>query len=513
MKFKFLLIVLFFLQGCYKEDFDPHYKYLIKRKDLTSFSLEADKNLNRILEDVEFNIELNKISAFIPYYIKKDSLIVTFTTNGELVYVNDSLQTSGVTANDFTKPVTYIVEAKDGTRQGYILDLVIFSRLPLLHINTKDKEASILLEEYIESDYFLDPNDIQKTAFSGTLGIRGRGNSTWTFPKKPFRLRLSEKTGFLGMPADKDWILLANYSDKTLMRNSLAFEMSRRFGLSYTPRSQYVELFMNGQYSGNYLLVEQIKVADHRLNIQILDKEDIAGNEVTGGYFMEIDIRLDADSYFYTSQKNIPFTLKSPDDLTPEQYNYIVNHINHFEKVLYSENYAHRDSGYAKYIDIESFINWYLVNEISKNVDAKFHTSVYLYKDRNEKLVMGPVWDFDIAFGNVSYNGNDNPEGWYIKEGAWFDRLFQDPLFNDKLKTRWNEIKNEEIFTLIDYIDQTSQELEFSQENNFAKWEILNKHVWPNAVVTGSYNGEVEYLKEWLGKRIKWLDAHINSEL
>jgi hypothetical protein len=390
---------------------------------------------------------------------------------------------------------------------------VIFTKLPILYIYTSNKKTPITNEEYAEADFKLDPNDIHETSYSGELGIRGRGNSTSRFPKRPFRLKLSKKAGLLGMPEDKDWVLLANYSDKTLIRNSLAFEMSKRFGLPYTPRSRFIELFLNGDYRGNYLLVEQIKVADHRVNIKSLNEDDISENKLTGGYLMEIDIRLDANYYFITNNKNLPFTIKSPNNIVPEQYEYISNYINHIENIIYSEDFADQEEGYAKYLNVETFINWYLVNEITKNVDAKFHSSVFLYKDRHKKLVMGPAWDFDIALGNISYNENDDPEGWYIRNAAWFDRLFEDPNFTFKLKNRWNELKHTEIYTLLDYIDLTSKEIEVSQEKNFKKWKILNIYVWPNAVVTGSYDGEIQYLKQWLEKRIKWMDSQINAEI
>ncbi|CAN5136373.1 CotH kinase family protein [soil metagenome] len=511
MKYKYFLIILIFTQSCYKEDFDPHYKNLIKRNELTSFSLEVQNNPSRIREDVNFTIEHNKITAFIPYYLQKDSLVATFTTNGENVYLNDILQISGETINDFTKPVTYIVEAKDGTRQGYILDLVIFTKLPILHINTKDKQAKITKEDYIEGEFLLDPNDIHEYHHSGELGIRGRGNSTWLMPKRPYRLKLAKNIGMLRMPADKDWVLLANYSDKTLMRNSLAFEMSKRFKLSFTPKSRFIELFVNGEYQGNYLLAEQIKVADERVNIKSLEFEDISENKISGGYLLEVNVRVDADYYFHTLQKNVAFTIKSPGNIVPEQLEYIENFINQVENSIYSEDFSDPELGYRKFINVESFINWFLVNEIAKNNDAFFVNSVFFYKNRGEKLNMGPVWDFDIALGNIYYNGNDKPEGWWVKNCRWFEKLFEDPNFTRRLKNRWNELKHEEIDTLPEYIEKISTELEYSQKYNFERWDILNKNVWPNTVVIGSYKGEVQYLKEWLEKRINWMDAQINA--
>jgi hypothetical protein len=314
----------------------------------------------------------------------------------------------------------------------------------------------------------------------------------------------------LGMPADKSWVLLANYSDKTLMRNYLAFEFSRRFGLAYTPQSHFVEVYLNGAYNGNYLLTELIQVDEHRLNIDELEKSDVADDLISGGYLLEIDERKDADHWFL-SGKNIPFAIKSPEDIAPEQLEYIQHYIQATEDAIFAENFTDPQEGYAKYIDVESFINWYLVNEITKNTDAKFAKSVFMYKPRNGKLFMGPVWDFDIGIGNVNYGAGKQAEGWYIRDASWFQRLFDDPAFSQKVKDRWNELINKEIKVVMNEIDKTAAYLEVSQTQNFNLWEILNKEVWPNPVVTGSYEGEVKYMKTWLNTRIDWMDNELNQ--
>jgi hypothetical protein len=304
-------------------------------------------------------------------------------------------------------------------------------------------------------------------------------------------------------------VLLANYSDKTLMRNHVAFELSRRFGLTYTPRGQFVDLYLNNEYKGNYLLAEQIDIAENKVNIQKMSRGDISQSSVTGGYLLEIDGRRDADFCFYT-RKHIPFCIKSPDNIVPEQLAYIKDYLQTAENAIYSEHFADPATGYAKYIDTDSFINWFLVNELFKNTDAKFALSVYMYKDRNEKLCLGPVWDFDIGAGNVDFFGNDDPTGWWVKDAVWIHRLFEDPAFKVKVQNRWNTLKGSQIETIGGFIDATATYLHFSQRENFKKWDILNAYVWPNAVVMGSYEQEVAYLKEWLMKRRNWLDSELN---
>lgn len=337
------------------------------------------------------------------------------------------------------------------------------------------------------------------------MRIKGRGNSTWALPKKPYKLKLNTKAGLLGMPADKEWVLLANYSDKSLLRNALAFEMSRRVGMKYTPEWRFVELDINGEYLGNYLLVEPVEISDDRLNLKKLDPDDVSDREISGGYLLEIDRRSPIEDGFRTT-KGICFHFKSPGRMSPEQSEYIRTYIQQAEDVLYSESFADPEEGYAKYLDVDSFVNWYLVNELFKNNDAVFFSSVFMYKDRYGKLAMGPVWDFDIAAGNIDFKGNDDPKGWWVRKVRWFTRLFEDPSFEKKVRQRWIEMEDE-IHGLPAFIDMQAKRLEQSQRRNFQRWDILDKVVWPNPPARGSYQAEVQYLKEWLAERGRWMDA------
>lgn len=385
--------------------------------------------------------------------------------------------------------------------------LAISQVFPIVSIQTAGAAPITSKDVYINAQMTIDSACCNtQYNFSGDLKIKGRGNSTWGMPKKPYKLKLNSKSSILGMPADKEWILLANYSDKTLMRTSVAFEWSRRLGLGYTPRSQYVELVLNGVYQGNYLLVEQIKIAPDRVNVTPLAATDIAGDAVTGGYLVELDQRRD-ETVVITTSRNIPYALKEPSDARPEQIAYIRDYLQTSEDVLNSGLYADPVDGYEKYIDVDSFVNWYLLSELFKNQDAAAFSSIYFYKDRNKKLVIGPAWDFDLAAGNVNYSDAQYPEGWWIRTGSpWYSRLFQDPVFENRVKARWRALKAEQIDTLADYIDRTAFGLQLTQERNFSLWQILNIYVWPNAVVTGSYSGEVAYFKQWLNSRINWLN-------
>lgn len=332
------------------------------------------------------------------------------------------------------------------------------------------------------------------------MRIRGRGNSTWEFPKKPYRIKLNNNEKLLGFPSNKDWVLLANYSDKSLIRTSLAFEMGKRLKMDWTPRYKNIELVFNGVEVGSYIFTEQIEVDEDRVNVE--------SDDITGGYLIELDQRKDGDFLFET-ERDIPFTIKDPDPPSLDEQNYISNYFQTIESTLFSSDFNNPTTGYSSLIDEKSFIDWYLVNEILKNSDSANFSSIYYHKKSGEKLKMGPLWDFDIAAGNNNTTDAESPYGWWIRtESVWFSRLFEDPAFEEKVKIRWKELNSIGLGldSIIDFIDKKAYSLGLVQERNFSKWEILDVYVWPNAVVTGSYEGEVSYLKYWITERMRWMD-------
>lgn len=491
------------ITACKKDD------TLSSSKGISSFRLEAEKNSHKFLQDVFCDINGNEIRGALPYGVNPSTLVATFNNFGKRVSVNGKSQQSGVTKNDFSKPVIYEVEAHDGSIKEYTVTIYKFTGLPIVKINTENNAPIDSKDEYVNAQLTIDPNASVLQGYNGNIQIKGRGNSTWKMPKRPYKIKLSTKSEILGMPADKEWVLLANYSDKTLMRNYLAFESSKRIGLPYTPRSQFVELFLNDKYVGNYQLTEQIKIAPERVSIPELDKDDNAENLITGGYLLEIEQRLEEnDDPFFKTAMNIPFFIKSPSDITATQMNYIQNYVQQVENVLYSSDFADLGLGYEQYINTETFLKWYWINELFKINDAAFYSSVYMYKDRDAKLCAGPVWDFDTGAGNINFNNNHIPQGWWVKSAPWISRLFQDPAFQQKAKLQWQILKDN-LISVNSFIDATTKHLQYSQEQNFKRWKILSKYVWPNAFALGSYEAEVDYLKNWLQARISWIDAQL----
>jgi hypothetical protein len=327
-------------------------------------------------------------------------------------------------------------------------------------------------------------------------------------PKKPYKIKFDKKASILGMPAAKNWILLANYADKTLMRNAVALSMGQQFSAASTPRYRFVDVVMNGVYQGNYNITEDAEINANRINIPELGPSDNSPDVITGGYFLEVDQRLDADTYWYTT-KGLAFTMKDPDPITPQQLTYIQGYIQQTEDAIFAPNFADTVNGYAKYINVDSFIDWYLVKELMKDNDGLDFSSIYYYKDRGGKLVMGPIWDFDLSGGNTNYSDCQYPTGWWIKNSVWFSRLFQDPAFKARVEQRWHDLQATAIPSIYANIDYNARYINLSQQQNFQVWNILGIYVWPNVVWLGAYQPEVDYLKNWLKTRVAWMNANI----
>jgi len=374
--------------------------------------------------------------------------------------------------------------------------------------------------------------------FDGRSGIEVRGSSSQSFPKKSYGFESWDTSGesidtsFLGMPSESDWILNANYTDKSFLRNVMAYQVWRNMG-HYGTRYQFVELILNGQYQGIYIFSEKIKRDKNRLNIAKLSTTQNTGDDLTGGYIFKIDKQTGSGGAGWTSSykpneyswQTIYFQYDYPkeEDITSQQRGYIQKYVYDFETALKSTTYTDTLTGYRKYAEEDTFIDYFLVNELSKNVDG-YRISTFMNKERDSKggkIRMGPVWDYDIAWHNADYCGGDVTSGWAYQFPCpddgwqvpfWWKRLLEDPRYKNNLACRWqnlrqNILSNEWFDT---YIDSISGELMEAQERNFTQWQILGIYVWPNPwPYATTYMGEVNTLKSWMHDRLSWLDANI----
>jgi len=451
--------------------------------------------------DMKPDLDGVMISGRINANISVDNLVATFVHDGSQVTVNGQAQNSDSTANDFTQILAYTVNTSAGRQKNYYVDVTRFTGLPVIYIHTDGNMAIESKDDYIYGDVEIDGGRNYVDLPNSSMKIRGRGHSTWgVHPKKPYQLKLSDEAEFLGMPADKKWIFLAEYSDKTMLRNTIAFEMGYISKLDWTPLSKFAEVYINDEYNGTYNIAQKVEDKSNRVNL--------GGT----GYLLEIDQldRLDADDvYFYTNR--FLLNIKAPDLLWhDDQYNYVDNLLNEFETALYSDNFKDPMTGYGNYIDLDSFIDWFLISEITKNVDSLFFSSIYLNVMPGEKIKMGPLWDFDLAFGNVDYADSRYAEGFWVKDNPWYNRLFQDPAFVAKVNERFAYFMDNREY-ILDKIDSHATYLQWAQRENNNKWRTIGIYVWPNPVVYNTYQEEVDHLKNWYVQRMNWLQTALNN--
>lgn len=495
-RFWIFALSLFFLLTCTQEE-DP--VVIIKDDTPVFYDLAFLRQHNPgLTENVWLELEDDVWSATLPEGARIRELVASFKSNEAYeVVVEGELQISGSTKNDFSHGLEYWILGSSDTIK-YKVELDYRIELPIIYIETENYSAISSKEEYINATFRLDGKERYED-FQSEIEIRGRGNSTWGIhPKKPYQIKFPEKTEMLGMPEDKRWILLAEYSDKTCLRNKLAYEMGYRSDLEWTPLSEFAEVYLNGAYQGLYHISQKVEESSNRLDI------------TDEGFLLEIDQpgRLDPDDIYFHSDHFL-LNIKEPDltQFGPESA-YIESYIEAFEEALFGSNFKHPTQGYRKYIDEKSVADWFLINEIAKNVDAKSFSSIFMYLAPGEKMKMGPIWDFDLGYGNVNYAAPQYPQGWWVKENAWIKRMLEDPAFVALVKQRYSHFSLQKAL-LFDMLDEQVFYLEAAIEADDDKWHTLGNYVWPNPVWYNSYEEELTYLKNWINQRLAWMDAEV----
>ena len=447
---------------------------------------------------------MNRLVAVTPYQFDMSHLVARFKTSPQYtVCVREQEQVSGVSQNDFTDGVTYQVISSDGQINNYDVHIQ-HTGLPVVSINTPDGKAIQSKTTWLEgaSMTIVNPDGSIDYA-SDQLQIRGRGNTTWNYPKKPYALKLEKKAEILGMPKHKRWVLLANWMDRTLLRNEFAFEIARHTGLEWTPRGQFVEVFLNGEHIGNYYLCEQIKVDKHRVNVAEMTANDIESDAVTGGYLMELDVYFDEPNKFKSAQRGLPYMFKSPDEdvLQPEQLAYFQDYINQLEASLYSDDWLEKQK-YTDFMDLESFIDWWFVYELSMNWEPNHPKSSYFHKDRLGKLKAGPVWDFDYGTFRPG-----SATSFRIKSAIYYDQLFNDPQFVKMVRARWRLFLP--AFRVIPQtIMQEAWFLRHSERFDHQRWPFTNT---VNDEQDLTFEEAVARMIDAYQTKLEWLNQQIES--
>lgn len=412
------------------------------------------------------------------------------------------------------------------------------SNLPIIKINTSGQEIPDEPKITAQMEVINNANGVNNindtaTGYKGYIGIEKRGSSSQYFFDKynytvETRTSLGENNNvpLLGMPEENDWVFHGPYSDKTLMRNALAYHLAQGSG-QWAPRTKFFELYINEQYTGVYLLVEKIKRDKNRVNIAKLNPDEILDDDLTGGYILKIDR---PDDHWISPYPNmhdngeIPISYVYPDyaDMPAAQRYYIKSYVTNFEDVLAADYFEDASIGYRAWADLQSFVDFFIVNEISKNIDG-YRLSTFMHKDKDSKggkLKMGPVWDFNLGFGNADYYEGFETYGWVMhsvdmNDGFaipfWWERLRESNHFNTLLKTTWENLRETSYSnsSINNYIDSVAAILDESQERNFQAHPVLGIYVWPNSFIGRSYQEEIGFLKSWINGRLSWMDSQI----
>ena len=447
-----------------------------------------------------------------------DALPLYMVTNegvvGQMAYA-DIACSKGFRYVRYVKPdasecIVAEVEFYGHAGEGDNTRLVQLTNLPTVSIHVVNDEEPYDKEHELRSYVSVISND-GATLLQDSALVRLRGNGSLTFPKRPYRIKFDKKQNVLDAPAKaRKWTLINNYGDKTLMRNQLAFEISRRLEMPYTPFCAYVDVLVNGKYKGTYQLCDQVQVHSNRVNVDEMTPNDKSGTALTGGYLIEADAYANQETNMFYSKKGTGVTIKSPDEdeIIPEQYEYIKSAYNRME------------SNWRETLDLSTFLRHFLVGEVSGNTDT--YWSVFFYKRRNnDTIYTGPVWDFDLAFENDvrTYPINNNRDWIFNSTGSvtgymktLVNQVIQDPTGKAELKAIWAHARENGLTaeSMNAYIDQQAELLEASQRLNFIRWPIMNEKVHKNPRIWGSYEAEVRNVKTFMQNRIQWMDKKLD---
>ena len=469
---------------------------------ISSFSIPA--GINGLEEDLTGAIDHDaktitlSSSRWIP---NVKNLIARFETPARL-YIGEKELVSGVTTNPLLGEQTLTVKTDEGVTAAYelIAKGPMFTGLPVIRVDVDGGAEVIEKTLKLPSEFELTvPGENSFDIEATRMTIRGRGNTTWYMPKKPYRIDFPNKTSLFGLPKAKKWILLANYQDPTLLMNDVAFQLGRIFGLEFNQSSIHVELFLNGTYRGNYQLTEQKEVGEGRVDI-----------DTDGGFMVELDAYFDEDYKFRTTHLNLPVMVAEPELNNVSEMEYIREAMQGLEDALFEADFP--NNSFEEHTDVESLINFMLINELVRNQELEHPKSTYCYKEADSKIKWGPLWDFDWAFGYNGYNayfvtknrifyqGNSDP-----RPGArFFTRFIEIPSFRTKYKERWKEIKPQ-VNGITDYIETMAAKLDKSQEENFKLPDATP------VTKNNSYQELIRQMKKWMDERIAFIDSEIET--
>ena len=335
------------------------------------------------------------------------------------------------------------------------------------------------------------PGTVTLDGVTRVTEVRGRGNSTWGWAKKPYKLKLEDDAALVGTRAFDEWVLLAGYADRSALRTAAAFAVAAQTRLRWTPRFRFVEVVLNGQPQGLYMLTEQVEVGKGRVDLP------------DDGYLLEVNQRyLRDDEPGFRTRRGTPVAFKDPDEITKRQRREVRRAVSRFEKVLYGPDFADPERGYAAYVDVRRIIDWYLVEELFANQDSHFQSSVHFTWVPGKRFVFGPVWDFDLSAG-TRWRASSEPDAWHTRLGRhWIARMLQDPAFSERVKSRWARLKPG-VREVVSQIPGAAATLAPAAQADWDRWHAAGDLDWTHH--GQDPQAEVDFLGDWLTRRIQWL--------
>ena len=518
LRFIYFIVIAFLFVGCIKKidlsqdvedslDSRPNVEDIpVRECVLRSYSLE--KKLNPMLdEDIIFTIYGNRnIAGYAKSNIDLSNLIASFELENGVATIAGITQLDGQTSNNYNNRLVFTLTSEDGKTSDYTVHLFPYTGLPVVTITTCDELEIKNKETWLEAKMYIDGMG-RFDNFEDSLYVRGRGNGSWKFPKKPFNAKLFNKVSVLGMNKHKRWCFLANYRDRTLLRNDLTLKLGQLAdGLEWTPNGEFVDVIFNGEYKGNFYLCEHIRVDSKRVNINEIKTNESLEVSLTGGYLLELDSYYDEVNKFKTEINQWPVNLKSPDEdvCTNEHLSYIEDYYNTVERLLIEGEF---EQLYDEYLDINSFVDYYLIQTLSGNTELQHIYSVYCYKKRNGKLYAGPLWDFDLSTYSRETGGSNN-------SSVWYKYLINDDRFKQKLKERFELLKPKIKDWAVTYLKEQELYLSKSVAENWKDWEIDTSYLYNrlNGDETfATYEEAIERMKDMFLSRLSWMEEYISQ--
>lgn len=447
------------------------------------------------------------LDADISFQIKDDSILTTqanlytktlkptFTTNVTSITVANQEQQSGVSTNNFADIVTYTLTGANGLQKKYYAKINWRQdSLPHIYINTEGGAEILSKEDYVNASIIIDGKGKYEN-YNGSTQIRGRGNSTWGMPKKPYRLKLATKASLFGLSTERDWILLANYLDPTLMLNAIAMKIGQQLTMPYTNNIVPVNVTLNGSFMGSYNFTEQIEVGSNRINV---------GDD---GLLLELDQYFDEEFEFYSDHYSLPVMIKNPELNAANEIDPIAQQFNTLEGLLNESSFP--NNNYKDQIDITSVADFLIVHLLTDNEEPNHPKSTYIHKAPTGKFTMGPIWDFDWAYGyegGPHFNSATRPFFWMsnnpLSSGTrFFSKFLDDPAFVTLLKQKWTSYKTDSLSNLIQFVEGYAVQIESSKNEDYKVWQTGDR----------AFMNDAEKLRNWLIQRAAYIDSYLQS--